>query len=672
MIRLYRKYFKCNRFRNSIVFSRMFFMGVFLSFLFCAPSRWASRIDWEDYTVDTLPTQEDYPNAGALVLLDEANLQMGGSSAEMTFSQLERHMIVKICNERGYDNANILIPYGRGTHVTGIKGRTIRPNGDIVTLKKDQIYDTNLYPSYIFYSDIRAKRFTMPAIEPGCIVEYRWNKTIGNFTFWTEWQFQHKDPVLVSRYNIRCPNHWDIHWKTYGVLVEPRVDEVPKGMKANHTWEVRDLPPLISEVGMPNNMAEVAHLKFSPIGVSKWEDIGSWFLELAEDRMNPNEAIREMTRQITEGAPSLMEKMERIYDYVRDHIRYIAIEVGIGGYQPHAAEDVFKNRYGDCKDMVALIVAMAKSVEMDVYPVLISTWQNGAVDTSLVSQAHFNHAIAYAVLSDSTEIWMDATYKSSGFGDLPWFDQGRLAFVIYDKDKACFQRTPIWKASDNCIQRKWIMRLDSTGSVNGSVEMLYAGIPAGEKRLDMKFMHPEEFDSWFGRELLSSYPNFKCDTIQFDGLDDLKNPFKIRGKFTSSKRLAHDDSSLVFQPGSLSRFNWHTLFGENKRRFDVELKYPLRIIDEIELRYPENWQCDIPFSKKDIKRSFGFIRYEIESNGTNCVRFKRDFQWDIVYIPKADYIDFKRFINQIADVDKEVIRFGFGVEMNNIITAIYN
>ena len=128
MIQYFLKKFLYDRFNYSI---RLFLLCFLLSLIYCAPSRWARRIDWDECTFDTLPTQEDYPDAGAVVLLDEADLHMG-NSGEMKFSQLERHMIVKILNERGYANANILIPYGRGTRITGIKGRTIRPKGDIV------------------------------------------------------------------------------------------------------------------------------------------------------------------------------------------------------------------------------------------------------------------------------------------------------------------------------------------------------------------------------------------------------------------------------------------------------------------------------------------------------------------------------------------------------------
>ena len=72
-------------------------IGTILLLSRCAGSRWASRVDWDEYSLEAIPDRETYPEAGAIVLLDEADLDMG-KSGEMTFSRLTRHMIIKILN----------------------------------------------------------------------------------------------------------------------------------------------------------------------------------------------------------------------------------------------------------------------------------------------------------------------------------------------------------------------------------------------------------------------------------------------------------------------------------------------------------------------------------------------------------------------------------------------
>jgi len=411
---------------NNCVFAMHLKSGkkVFVAFslailLSCAPaSRWATHLDWQEYSLDTLPTQADYPDAGAVVLLDEANLEIFNSSG-MAFSQLDRRMMIKVLNERGYKWANVTVPYSESSSITNIRARTILPNGKIIAISEKDVYDVTLYPQFVFYSDVRAKRFTMPAVEKGCVIEYSWRKTVRNFTYWTRWQFQHEEPTLLARYSVRCPSEWEINWKTFGVEIEPEVEKVPKGFKATRKWEVRDLPALVPEIGMPPGNQDIAHIMFSPVGMGKWDDIATWFHKLAAERWVPHKPIRNLVAELLRGVDDPVQKLRRIFEFVRDNVRYVAIEIGIGGYQPHFASSVLRNRYGDCKDMMTLIIAMASAAGIDTYPVLISTWQNGKVDTSLASQAHFNHAIAVASLPDSLEVWMDATEKYCAFGELP-------------------------------------------------------------------------------------------------------------------------------------------------------------------------------------------------------------------------------------------------------------
>ena len=509
-----------------ILFSIFIALSLLLS---CAPaSRWATNLDWEEYTMDTLPTQTDYPDAGAVILLDEANLEIFSGGA-MAFSQLNRRMMVKILNERGYKYANITVPYSGSSEISNIRARTILPNGRIVTLPEKEIYDITLYPNFVFYSDVRAKRFTMPAVEKGCVIEYSWRKIVRNFTYWTSWQFQHDDPTLIACYSVRCPSEWEIEWKTFGLEMKivPEIEKVPKGFKATRKWEVRDLPALVPEVGMPPGSGDIAHIMFSPVGMSEWDDIAKWFQDLAGDRWIPHKPIRDFVDKLLQDADTSEEKLERIFKFVRDNIRYIAIDTGIGGYQPHFASSVLRNRYGDCKDMMTLTIAMSYAAGIEVNPVLISTWQNGEVDTSLASQAHFNHAIAVATLPDSSEVWMDATEKTCPFGELPWYDQNRLVLVVSKSGKAVLKRTPYFVANDNQSHRCWQIQIDSTGAAQGSVTMTFHGAPANELRQQISAMHPASLDAWFGRDLLSRYPDMKSQNVEIENLNEFEKPLKI-------------------------------------------------------------------------------------------------------------------------------------------------
>ncbi|MBN1782833.1 DUF3857 and transglutaminase domain-containing protein, partial [bacterium] len=406
-----------NRFRMSF----LMFLAWLLWMCACAGSRWGREINWTDFELRNLPSQEVYPEADAVILLDEANVEIT-QAGDTPFSVMTRHRIVKILNEKGFRHANFVIPFDDNTEITHLKARTIRPDGKIVMHDPERVFDTSLYPDYVFYSDVRGRRFTMPAVEVGAVLEYEWQLQVRNFTLWTRWPFQQADPVMISRYTIRCPRNWEIKWKTYGIHVSPR--QTADGSRFTiYGWEIRDSEPLRPETGIPPGMSEQPSLLFSPVGMTDWNHIAAWYHHLAEDRMKSDRFIRTAVDSLVRGQLSDEQKLKRIYEFVRDRVRYLAIEIGIGGYQPHPAPEIFRNLYGDCKDMATLIVAMAGAAGIDADPVLISTWQNGDLDTSIVSPAQFNHAIAVATLPDGRDIWMDATDKQCAFGELPWYDR---------------------------------------------------------------------------------------------------------------------------------------------------------------------------------------------------------------------------------------------------------
>ena len=84
--------------------------------------------------------------------------------------------------------------------------------------------------------------------------------------------------------------------------------------------------------------------------------------------------------------------MQAVAEFVQSQIRYVAIELGIGGMQPHPAVEVFTHRYGDCKDKATLLSSMLKEIGVDSYYVIIND-ERGAVSAATPPNLEFNHVI---------------------------------------------------------------------------------------------------------------------------------------------------------------------------------------------------------------------------------------------------------------------------------------
>src|SRR5262249_38902081 len=142
--------------------------------------------------------------------------------------------------------------------------------------------------------------------------------------------------------------------------------------------------------------------------ISAWQDIATWFQGLEKPQAEPNEAIRETVKQLTADKKTDEEKARAIYDWVANRVRYVGVEIGMSAFRPHAAADVHKNLYGDCKDKATLLISMLGLAGIKAHPVLLKAEERRPVSQGLPSLNAFNHCIALADVGGK-EVWLDAT-----------------------------------------------------------------------------------------------------------------------------------------------------------------------------------------------------------------------------------------------------------------------
>ncbi len=97
-------------------------------------------------------------------------------------------------------------------------------------------------------------------------------------------------------------------------------------------------------------------------------------------------------QELVQGKTDFADRVQAIAEFTQSQIRYVAIEIAIGGYQPHAAQDIYKNRYGDCKDKATLLKAMLASIGVNADYVLVDVYR-GVIDPDVPS-TEGNHMIA--------------------------------------------------------------------------------------------------------------------------------------------------------------------------------------------------------------------------------------------------------------------------------------
>src|SRR5260370_22287436 len=106
--------------------------------------------------------------------------------------------------------------------------------------------------------------------------------------------------------------------------------------------------------------------------------MGNWEAGVEQGRRDASPEIRQKVAALTANSATPLAKMQALAKFVQGDIRYVAIELGIGGWQPHPAPEIFTHRYGDCKDKATLMSSMLHEIGIESFYISINTVRGGA------------------------------------------------------------------------------------------------------------------------------------------------------------------------------------------------------------------------------------------------------------------------------------------------------
>jgi hypothetical protein len=283
-----------------------------------------------------------------------------------------------------------------------------------------QDLDSEITRSAPFYSDLREKHVAVKGLGKGDILEYkahwRTTKPLIAGQFWFQYSFQHESVVLDERLEIRVPGERVV--KVRGPQATQTVT-TEAGSRV-YTWTYSKLQSAKEPGSDEKKQTESARglLPRPDVQISSfqnWEEVGRWYWSLQKDRIEPTPAVRAKAAELTKDMTDDAAKLHALYSFVSTQYRYIGIAFGIGRYQPHAADDVLTNNYGDCKDKHTLLASLLQASGITLYPALINS--RFKLDSDVPSPAQFDHIIGYLSQGKST-VCLDITLEVAPFGYL--------------------------------------------------------------------------------------------------------------------------------------------------------------------------------------------------------------------------------------------------------------
>ena len=582
----------------------------------------------------------------------------------------------RILRPDGKSLGELSVPFDAQSRITAIHGWTIPAEGKIYEVKEKNATESAAFGSDngILMSDLQYKHLAIPAALPGNLIGYEIEQELRPYMPGDTWDFQGTEPVREAHYTLQLPPGWD--YRVEWINCEP-VTPVASGPR-RWTWTVNNIEPIRPEHDMPPWRGIARHMALSLVppapqsqGIRSWGDLGTWYYNLARERRTATPAIQEKVNALTATESTPLGKMRALAAFVQNDVRYVGIELGIGGHQPHPAGDVFTNRFGDCKDKATLLSTMLKQLGIESNLVVINTTR-GSINAATPPYLGFNHMILAIVLpADLQDPSLLAIVKHPKFGRLLFFDPtdhltpfGSLSGALQSNmglltagEGGELIKLPQLSSSANGVQRVATMSLDAKGVLRGDLHELRTGDAAALQRymlrsstVDTDRIKPVEE---VAAASLSTYQILKATITN---LQDTKRPFEWNYSLEVDNYAKFTGGLMMVRPRVLGIESSSLLETDEPRRYAVEFDGPRRDTSEFDITLPAGYEPDdLP---PPVNADYGFASYQSTTTVKDRVlQYTRSFEIKQLTVPLEKVEQLKQLYRIIADDERQLAVF---------------
>lgn len=583
------------------------------------------------------------------------------SSTDTDFIHLVR---IKIFTERGKEaQSKIDIHYSPGVQVKDISGRTIKPDGTILELKKDAVFDRELVKIGRF--KLKAKSFALPGIEPGAIIEYRWREVYQNGANYVPLYFQRDIPVQTVRYYLK-PHPYALYpMKT--ISFQTNAPSFVKEKDGYFRTELTNMPAFREEPHMPpkDQVRAWMLVYYAPNtfkdAATYWKDHGKLLHEALKGEMKVNDDIRKAAAEALGNAATPEQKLERLFDFCRTKIKNINDDAsGLTADQlkkmkeNRSPADTLKRGYGSGSDINFLFAALATAAGFEARVAILSDRSRRFFDPNFTNPYFMNASNIALKVGDQWRFFdPSSTYVS--FGMLRWQEEG-LQALICDGKEPQFVTTPLSPPEKSLTKRTAKLRLSEDGTLEGEVRVEYTGHFAVTTKEEYDEESPSQRDAHLLKTLKERLPGAEVAEIKIENANDPLKPFIYSYKVRVAGYAERTGKRLFLQPAFFQKGTGQ-MFTTNTRLHDIYFHFPWTEEDELAIELPAGFTLDNAEQPGDL--GFGDVGYYKSnlaiSKDQRTLYLKRGFRFTGLVFPKASYAALKQAFEAVHKADNHTI-----------------
>jgi transglutaminase-like putative cysteine protease len=512
-----------------------------------------------------------------------------------------------------------------------------------------------------------AKTFSLPDVQPGSIIEYRYEMGFrGEYLRDTRFTVQRDLPVLHEMLWLRpFAVRLEVSYTSFFVYRGLPAGKKPiKNADGHFELELENIPAYEREpYSLPDGELKPVVNFFYAAGQidieAFWKKEGKEWTDLIEDFIGRDRAaVRTAADAAIAGAKTQEEKLRKLY-FRAQQIRNLSFENEKTEAESRkvrdnrSVEDVLRNGYGYPSEINRTFIALARAGGFEANAVRIGERDESIFARNLPIARQLDGEIAVVKL-DSGDFWVDAGTPYAPLGVVAWQKTDVPGIKLARKQDALWVTTPRFSCANALIERRAVLRAED-GSLKGKVTLTYRGQEALQRRLvsrnDDEAATKKALEESAKRHLpegtsvtLTKVTGMKTseDAVVADFEVEIPN----LGSFAGSRALI---PLAVFDVGAKNPF------AEAERKFEVTFDYLRSEASDVTLAVPEGYVIETMPSARKI--DFGAVVYEnhYEVTGGGTLHFTRELSISTPSVPVEKYSAIRAFFAKTAAADQEQV-----------------
>ena len=615
----------------------------------------------------------------------------GGDNSSRFGSGSANHWDAPNVNHLGEDAPNDTDSFNVKTDIAAIEGRTIHPDGTIVPLTGAP---ADLLQVKRGRNQLNELTFTLPSVEVGSIIEYRYQIRYDRFAQAPDWQIQ--EPYFVhhahfaftpdeqfSPFRNKLGNagtsdsglidyHQEIMTDLKDGAILPPNAEVKSEASGKYTLDVSDIPPLSNDPFSPPDQGRAYRVAFyylaTPDEKEFWrKDMTFWNKQL-NAYISPTSGLKSTVAELTSGAASDTDKAKKLYAAI-ERIENIDFrsdgEPGIGSeWIPSGnVEQVFLDKKGTSNQIAYLYLAMARIAGLNARPERIASRSQRIFSPQFRDPGQLD-SVVISLQTDGKEVVVDPGTRMAPFATLHWahaaagglyLDGGKVETII----------TPEQKVTDNAVIHVGSLNIRPGGGVSGTLKVAFIGQDAIRLRQigvrDGAAAVQNQIDSMIARQVPAGVE------AKVDHVVNLDDPNKqLLAIVPVSGTLGTPAGARIVLPRSFFDTRESNPFpSDDARTSPVDVHYPMQEQDQITYVLPAGYSVEgKPQDSAEKWESNAVFQLKLKADATS-VTSARTLARGFTLLDAKDYTGLHDFYQKVTTADQQQLVLASGAQATN-------